>query len=212
MEDLIRKIEAEQGRKVQISIEEPLTEEKSVHLTRPGQIFNYEMRRNTYGSLQQRPCEVVALPKTNAEMKHDQALIEGKYSSIDEINKKIIDIERIDFFCYYRIETELERDFLQHLKKRYTIEKKEIIHGHDMLDWYFIDRSPINIGDWKEKRADLFREAVGFLKERKKKFRYHDLTATHSGVYVSETDFENINLDKQILKEKIAELKIDPLR
>lgn len=183
--------------------------------------------RIVYGALEDRRCEVVALPTDNPEIRHDVDQMVGIYHSIKDVNKKIKEIDWIDLFCALSNCT-FHDGLRQHLAQKYEIKEKLAYYAHgSYADWYTVDGVEAELSDWKETRPDLFQESVQYLKDNKIPFLYNaSLTATINGVYTSghgdlvilegealEEFFTSEDVLEGItLTKKIADIKLELLK
>lgn len=208
---LIMELEQSYGAPVQISVERSTEKERYMSINKKGAVIP-QLSKQTYGMLEKRPCEVIPLPTDDAEIRHDQELIMGKYEhSVNQVNEKIKDIVVIDFFVSPVIQNRLDEGLLKHLEKKHALGETEFNQGHGYCQWPTVDGVLADLKKWKTERPDLYRESISYLKEKKALFRYHQLTATLSGVYISEygDDIYDFDLDKLLLLKKIADVKID---
>ena len=211
IDELVKEIETVLGKPVQISVETPneesfiKTEEFKDEDGKINSRVIYPTEKLIYGSFQGKPCEVISLPTNNDTIKHDANLIEGKYQNLTALNEKIKNIKEIIFLCYPPLG--LHSGLLEHLGKKYDIEEELAGGGHSEFFWPTVDGSLAHIEEWKEKRTDLYKEAVNYFLDNKTNFFFHDIVALPTGVYVQSHDFRSYE-DRYTLKQKIAEVKL----
>ncbi|MEK6939506.1 MAG: hypothetical protein AABX31_02150 [Nanoarchaeota archaeon] len=164
------------------------------------------------------------LPTNVHEVKHDLDLVVGIYSSLRQLNNKINKVERWPFFCLHGCD--FDEGLRNHLAAKYEVKEKlvGIAHGGE-ADWYTVDGVEADLGDWKKKRPDLFKESVRYLEDNKVPFWYHRLAATPYGVYIAEDFgdyiggedvlkhyFDSNELESLALTQKIADIKLEFLK
>lgn len=214
---MITELERFYGIPVQISVERP-KENYWLYIDRGVEDgIIHPVLQQTFGMLEKRPCEVVPLPIDDAEIQHDQELIQGKYDhSINQVNEKINSIDLVYYFVSPIIQNMLDENLLKHLGKKYPLGEMEFYHGHSDCRWPSVDGVLADLEEWKKERPDLYSEAIDYLKGKNTTFLYHKLTATLSGVYISKYDFDgddgclnmSLNRDKKLLIKKIADVEI----
>ncbi len=219
---LIKALEQQYGVPVQVSVEKPKETEQV--LERGYQKIIFPTTRKIYGSLESRACEVLPLPTDVHEIKHDLDLVVGKYDSLRQLNRKINAIQRLSFLCIHGLD--FDEGLRNHLATKYEVKEKVvgIAHGGE-ADWYTVDGVEADLGYWKKKRPDLFKESVRYLEDNKVQFWYHRLAATPHGVYISDNCGDYIGgddvlehylgtneLESLALTQKIADVKLKFLK
>ena len=219
---LIKALEQQYGVPVQVSVER--AKETEQVLERGYRKIIFPTTRKTYGSLERRACEVSPLPTDVHEIKHDLDLLVGKYDSLRRLANKINKIKPLPFFCLHGCD--FDEGLRNHLAAKYEVKEKVvgIAHGGE-ADWYLVDGTEADLGDWERKRPDLYNESCKYLEDNKVPFWYHRLVATPHGVYISEGFGDYIDgadvleyyfgtneLESLELTQKIADIKLDLLK
>jgi hypothetical protein len=211
MEQLIREIEKLTGSAVQVTVERPdKVAEFSIsddeYLNSLDGVITTLTKREVYGLLTNRSCEVVLIPTEDDEVRHDISIITGKYDSLVQLRKRIASIPNIWTMLHPYTSEDLHQGLLAYLKNQFKVEEGEhgIYHG-GVVDWYFIDGSPLDIEDWKENKPALYNKALEFLKNNEVPFFFNHLNANFSGVYLEEYGFRGHD---NLL---VAEVKLDLL-
>src|SRR3989338_5322833 len=182
---LIKALERQYGFPVQIVVEEP---KETICALKGDSISNrdetiFSTQRKVYGSLAERSCEILPLPTDDKEIKHDLELFQGKYDSVTALNDKIHEVEKLDHLCMNPLD--FHQGLRQYLATKFKVEEKVISAAHGgIADWYVVDGTEADLGDWKRNRPDLYEESVNFLKNNNVPFRYHYLIAAPSGLYI----------------------------
>ncbi|MDP3698439.1 MAG: hypothetical protein Q8R47_02535 [Nanoarchaeota archaeon] len=217
---LIKALERQYGSPVQISLERP--KETEVILCDDKEHLLFPTERAFYGSFESRPCQVLALPTNDQEIQHDLNLIIGKYTSLKDLDSALHDIPEATSFCVHAMD--FHEGLRNHLTEKYAVQKAVVGIAHGgKADWYVVDGVEADLHDWRSKRPDLFDESLRYLKNNNISFRYHDLTATPRGVYITKlNDFHYFEEFKDylgteethslLLKQKIAEIKLELLK
>ena len=218
---LIKALEQQYGSPVQISVERPKETEQV--LERDYRKVFFPTIKNIYGSLEERACEVLPLPTDVHEVKHDLDLIVGEYDSLRQLNSKLKGIKQLHLLClrgcYF------DEGLRNHLATKYEVKEKivGIAHGGE-ADWYSVDGTEADLGEWGRKRPDLYKESLHYLENNTIPFWYHDLVATPHGVYINKREFHGVdgdvlehyfgtnNLEALHLTQKIADIKLDLLK
>jgi len=224
---LIKALERQYGSAVQISVEKPKETEAILYtgyMKGTKKQFFYPTTKEVYGSLEERPCEVLPLSTNDSEIQHDLELICGKYDSVQQLNQKIRKIEELDFFCCFAV-CEFHPGLLENLTQKYEVKEEEMHYAHGSnVEWYTVDGVKANLGDWKKGRPDLFAESVTYLKNNNINFRYNSFIAIPTGVYIDDSGdlwggheilkeyFGTEELDGKNLTQKIADIKLELLK
>jgi len=206
---LIKELEQLYGSPVQISIERPKKTEQIMRVGNYQRLF-FPADRQLYGSWKRRACEIFPIPTEDHEIKHDLSLLEGKYDSLYNLNKEIKKIERLELLCIHGLD--FDQGLRNHLATKYEVKEKVVGIAHGgQADWYTVDGTEADLGDWKTKRPDLFKESVQYLESNKVPFWYHDLVATPHGIYISENNYFGTFGDNDVLRSYFGTNELETL-